>query len=111
MTKAFWKATWESPMASEYLEADFPGLFRLAVLVDAFWKQPSVTLAAEIRQQQQAYGLTPLDRRRLEWTVERSESAAKKRDQSPGAEVPVTVKRGRKAKPADDPRQVLRAIK
>jgi hypothetical protein len=60
-------------MASEYLDADVHGLFRLAVLVDDYWCAGSPSgrkeLAGEIRLQGQAFGLTPLDRRRLEWTV------------------------------------------
>lgn len=79
MTRAWWRDVWHSPMAAEFLEADVHGLYRLAVLVDLFWFEPSTPLAAEIRQQQAAYGLTPIDRRRLQWEVERVEKAAQKR--------------------------------
>lgn len=75
MTKRWWRDVWRSPMAGEYLQADHHGLYRLAELVDAFWHRPSAGLAAEIRLQQQSFGLTPLDRRRLEWTVEQAEGA------------------------------------
>jgi len=78
MTLAWWKDIWQSPMSGEFLEADLHGLYRLAVLVDKFWRSPKKDLAAEIRLQQQAYGLTPLDRRRLEWEVVRNEAAKKK---------------------------------
>jgi len=67
-------------MATEYVRADEHGLFRLAVLIDMFWHKPSQKLAAEIRLQQQAYGLTPLDRRRLEWSVEQAEEAKDRGD-------------------------------
>lgn len=74
-----WRLIRESPMASEFLAADVPGLIRLAMLWDDFVRAPKkVTLAAEIRQQEQRFGLSPLDRRRLQWTVERVESAARK---------------------------------
>ncbi len=73
LTVAWWGDVWASPMASEYLAADRHGLFRLAMLVDDYWLASSPTgrrdLAGEIRLQGQAFGLTPLDRRRLEWTV------------------------------------------
>jgi hypothetical protein len=73
LTLRWWADVWASPMASEYLAADVHGLFRLAVLVDDYWCAGSPSgrkeLAGEIRLQGQAFGLTPLDRRRLEWTV------------------------------------------
>lgn len=72
-TLAFWRVVWKSPMASEYVEADVPGLVRLAVLVDEFWRGSSdvVKLSAEIRLVGQNYGLSPLDRRRLQWEINR----------------------------------------
>jgi hypothetical protein len=64
-------------MASEFLEADAHGLFRLALLIDDYWIADTPTqrrnLAAEIRLQGQGYGLSPLDRRRLQWQVEQVE--------------------------------------
>lgn len=74
-TRAWWAAAWASPMAGEFLQADFHALARLAVLIDRFWYEPSHTLAAEIRLSQQAFGLTPTDRRRLDWEVARAERA------------------------------------
>ncbi|MFH1486035.1 MAG: hypothetical protein ABIH46_08195 [Chloroflexota bacterium] len=79
LTRAWWRDTWHSPMSSEFLQADVHGLYRLAELVDRFWTKPSISLASEIRQEQQAYGLSPIDRRRLEWEVERLNSATRKR--------------------------------
>ena len=73
LTRAWWRDVWHSPMAEEFLEADRHALYRLAVLVDLFWREPSKELGAEIRLEQQAFGLTPIDRRRLQWTVEREE--------------------------------------
>jgi hypothetical protein len=64
-------------MSSEFLEADAHGLFRLALLIDDYWRAGSAAqrcqLAAEIRLQGQGYGLSPLDRRRLQWQVEKVE--------------------------------------
>ena len=95
-TAEWWRIVWASPMASEYLESDVPGLLMLAVLRDDFARDPKPSLAGEIRQQEQRFGLSPIDRRRLQWEVERVESAA------------------RKAKPANvgraDPRAVLQPV-
>lgn len=101
MTRAWWHDVWHSPMATEFLRADMHGLYRVAVLVDRFWVEGGTTLAAEIRQEQAAYGLTPIDRRRLQWEVERVESAVRKR-QRPAASAAAT--RG-------DPRELLRMVK
>lgn len=74
-TEEWWDQVWSSPMASEYVDADISGILRLAVLVNEFWFKPSGGMHAEIRIAQQEYGLTPLSRRRLEWTVESAEDA------------------------------------
>lgn len=97
LTIKWWHDIWVSPMSGEYLRADMHALFRLAVLVDMFWTDPNRELAAEIRQQQQAFGLTPLDRRRLEWQVAQTDEAIDKRE----------ANRSRRAKIIDDPRGVL----
>jgi hypothetical protein len=77
-TLAWWKLVWESPMAAEYLESDVPGLVTLAMLKDNFVREPKPGLAAEIRMQEQRFGLSPIDRRRLQWEVERVQKAAGK---------------------------------
>lgn len=107
MTKAWWKDIWASPMAPEFLKADVHGLFNLAMLEDDFWRSSSVKerreLASEIRLQRQSFGLSPIDRRRLQWEVERAEqaqaAAAKRR---PGSRKPVSD-----TEPAADPRLLL----
>ena len=101
LTRAFWRDVWHSPMAAEFLQADKHGLYLLAELVDGFWRKPSTTLAAEIRQHRMAFGLTPIDRRRLQWEVERAESAARKH-KAPSE---------RKRKASGDPRDYLVAVK
>lgn len=98
MTRWWWRDIWHSPMAPEFLKTDMHGLLRLAVLVDDFWKDPTVSLAAEIRHQGALFGLTPIDRRRLQWEVERAESAGRKRP-------PARLQTG------EDPRERLRAVK
>lgn len=103
-TVAWWADIWASPMAPEFERADLHGLFVLADLVDAFWTAESpkerTALAAEIRLQRRDFGLTPLDRRRLQWEIERAEDAqdrGQRRRQSPKT-------------PAADPRATLHAV-
>lgn len=74
-TLEWWQDVWASPMSSEFVASDVHGLYRLAMMVDDFWIEPSPGRHAEIRIAQQAYGLTPYDRRRLEWTIEGAEAA------------------------------------
>ena len=84
-------------MAAAYLPPDVHGLARLAVLVDLFWQEPSVALAAEIRQQEALYGLNPISRRRLQWDVARPQEAP----QRSAAPAPSADR---------DPRNVLRVL-
>ncbi len=69
MTSEWWAMIWRSPMALNWLEADMGGLYVLAVLRNEFFMNPRVTFASEIRQQEARFGLSPLDRRRLEWRI------------------------------------------
>ena len=99
-TLMFWSDVWDSPMRDEYLRVDMDGLVALTALVDRFWKG-AVQLAAEIRLQRALFGLTPMDRRRLQWEVVRAEQAEQRRPS----------KRSKpKDEPEDDPRSALRAI-
>jgi hypothetical protein len=102
-TKAWWKDIWASPMAPEFINSDIHGLFALAILVDDFWTVKDARqrkdLVAEIRLQRQCFGLTPIDRRRLQWEVGRVEEAQRKQQR-------------RTPKPrGDDPYGALRAVK
>lgn len=101
-TRAWWRDVWASPMAPEYDESDIHGLYLLAVLVDAFWQAPTQVLAAEIRLQRQCYGLTPIDRRRLQWEIDRGDSAAENTQRRRAA-----VASSRAVAVNDDPRQLL----
>lgn len=76
-TLDYWAKVWESPMAAEYVEADVSGLIGLFKLIDEF-NYGTHALAAEIRLQRQCFGLTPLDRRRLQWEISRVEAAEKR---------------------------------
>ncbi len=106
MTLAWWRDVWASPMAPEYDDSDRHGLYVLAVLVEDFWRAEGsdrLKLAAELRQQGQRFGLSPIDRRRLQWEITRTDEAVEK----------ATASRARKSasrKPAADPRAVLRSV-
>ncbi len=98
LTVAWWDDVWSSPMRGEFMRADLGALFRLAMLVDVFWKSGKLETAKEIRLLEREFGLTPLSRRRLEWTVAQADDA-------------VTRGEGRRAKTArvidHDPREAL----
>jgi hypothetical protein len=83
-TIAWWKDIWRSPMAPEFIQSDIHQLYILADLTDQYWREsatkrgPSPALATEIRLQRQCFGMTPIDRRRLQWSVEKAEGASAK---------------------------------
>ncbi len=79
LTRAWWRRVWQSPMASEYLPTDMDGLARLAILVDEYYNDPNQKFLAEIRLQEARFGLSPVDRSRLQWEVQKGEEAERKR--------------------------------
>lgn len=88
MAEDWWEDIWSSPMSNEWHDSDIHGLYRLAALVNDYWLADSVTqrlkIAPEIRQSAQPFGLSPLDRRRLEWnieTVKEAQAKGRKREQ------------------------------
>ena len=71
-----------------------------AMLVNRFWiTGGDKELAGEIRLQGQLFGLTPIDRRRLQWEVARAEEAEEQRKRRKPPTVPVA-----------DPRSIIRAV-
>lgn len=109
-TRAWWKDVWSSPMAPEYDDSDFHAIQRLAMLVDVYYSASiegdvsvMLKLAAEIRMQEQRFGLTPIDRRRLQWTIDQGEAAEEKTAKRRAAK---RAAAGPKAVP-DDPRSML----
>jgi hypothetical protein len=67
-------------MAAVWLEADVPGLVRLAELVDLGHREGAtpLTVLAEIRALEDRYGLSPLARRRLQWEIDQAGGATEK---------------------------------
>lgn len=102
-TIAWWADVWASPMAPEYDDSDKHGLFMLAVLVDGFWLKPHWTAAAEIRLQGQRFGLSPIDRRRLQWEIEKADEAQERGRKRRTATRATAAKAG-------DPLAALRAV-
>ncbi|WP_031467106.1 hypothetical protein [Sciscionella sediminilitoris] len=111
LTLTWWVDVWASPMAPEFTESDVHGLLMLAALHDDYWTAPAskprdrAFIAAEIRLQEQRFGLSPIDRRRLQWEIEKGEDAAartRKRKAETAKPTPPD--------PANDPRNVLRAV-
>jgi hypothetical protein len=98
LTVQAWEHAWSSPMATKWLETDVDALGRLALLWDALYLG-NVAVMAEIRLQEQRFGLSPLDRSRLQWEVAKGEEAERKREQR----VP--------KKTGTDPRAILMAVK
>lgn len=109
MTAQWWNDLWRSPMAPEFDTSDMHGLYHLALLVDDFWMAESsadrIKLAAELRQQGQRFGLSPIDRRRLQWEIERTEEARDKGAQRRAGRA--TEVRG---VASGDPRNTLRSL-
>jgi hypothetical protein len=86
------------------VDSDVPGIKRLILLVEDFHRTDKPgersNMEKEIRLQEARYGLSPLDRRRLEWSVEQPEENG---DGAPPPREP--------EKPRDDPRNVLRMVR
>jgi hypothetical protein len=83
LTLNAWEHAWKSPMASQWLQTDIDALGRLALLWDAFYLKPSVSVLAEIRLQESRFGLSPLDRSRLQWEISRGEEAERRKNRRP----------------------------
>lgn len=110
MVLEWWESVWRSPMAGEFLDADMRGgLYLLADLYQVRWTvrddpRALAAAAAEIRLQEVRFGLSPIDRRRLQWEVEKGEQAVEKTKSRK------KVKRTQRADPARDPRSVLKVV-
>lgn len=106
MVIEWWESVWRSPMASQFLDADLRGgLYLLADLMQMRWTKEGLALidvAKEIRHQEVRFGLSPIDRRRLEWAVSQD-------DTSP-AKAPPQQARGKGGKRPRDPRRVLKVV-
>lgn len=91
-----WDEIWSSPMATEYTQADVHRVLLYVDLWDRYWRKPTTACAAELRLQGVCLGVTPIDRRRLQWEIKRVEE--------PKKDVPKRPER------KGDPRSTLRAV-
>jgi len=106
-TAAWWRDVWSAPMSSEWHSSDLHNLYVCALLFDDMWRAVTPTArtkaASEFRLQRASLGLTPYDRRRLEWTIETADDAkskgAKRRAAGHAAAPPAAA--------GDDPRMAL----
>lgn len=92
-TRRWWRAIWTSPMCAEWVDADVPRLVELAVLRDAFWASGDPRIAAEIRQGEREFGLSPMARRSLQWEIRRVEGIKPRPSRAPSPGV-LTVLEG-----------------
>lgn len=97
-TLEWWADVWASPMAPEFDASDLHGLFLLARLVDAAWHASSPKelkeILAEVRLQRQCFGLTPIDRRRLQWEIDRGDAAIEATEKRRAARAPRAAEKG-----------------
>jgi hypothetical protein len=76
-TRAWWRTIWASPMADGWLDADVPGLERLARLVELAGRDGvPMAVLTEIRHLEDRFGLSPMARRRLQWELEQKPAEA-----------------------------------
>lgn len=99
MAAQWWHDVWGSPMRYEWLRGDEPALFRLLHLIDTYWRKGDLAVAREIRLMEREFGLTPLSRRRLEWTVTQAEEAKDKHHRRRSQQAAIV--------PGNDPRGIL----
>ncbi|MGE3075478.1 MAG: hypothetical protein AB7N24_17315 [Dehalococcoidia bacterium] len=109
MTLAWWESVWTDPISATFAASDKHGMLRLAALTNRWWKLPEtsplrVKFSAEIRQLESKFGLSPLDRRRLQVEIERGEDAEERTKTR-------AARRSRAAAPNGDPRSFLRVAK
>ena len=104
--KAWWADVWASPMSPEWDESDVHNVTLCALLLQDVWTAESAKqrkdAAGEFRLQRRDLGLTPLDRRRLEWTIETAEDAKDRGQRRRGQTAPPVAPSA-----ADDPRLKL----
>lgn len=109
MTKQWWRDIWRSPMSPEWDHSDIHNVYILAAVYNDIWtaetQRERQQAAAEYRQQRKDLGLTPFDRRRLEWTIEQADEAKDHGDRRRAK-----ASTAKKKEPAQDPRDVLRVV-
>lgn len=108
----FWQDVWSSPMSPEWDPgSDRHNVLMCVLLVHDMWTTGSAGVraksASEFRLQRASLGLSPYDRRRLEWTIEQADEAVEKGTTRRAAKK-TPARRG--AKKAADPRAHLHSV-
>lgn len=106
----WWDDVWSSPMAPEWDISDEHNVVLCALALNDMWTAETAKdrkdAMAEFRMQRQALGLSPYDRRRLEWSIESADEARdrgrQRRERRPSSVAPTSD--------GEDPRSVLRAV-
>lgn len=80
LTRQWWVDVWTSPMSKEWHPAtDMHNVFAAALHYNDMWRATSAAdrqkADAAFQKREAALGLTPYDRRRLEWTIATAEDA------------------------------------
>lgn len=92
-----WALFWASPMATQLLPADRPGVDVANEMLEVFWKRPSGNNLKAVLAAWKPYGWNPIDRLRLQWKMAPEEAR------------PAEASAPRE--PTKDPREVLRMVK
>jgi hypothetical protein len=107
-TAEWWIDVWSSPMAREWDGSDVHNVTVCALLYNDIWTAETAKArkeaATEFRLQRQALGLTPYDRRRLEWTIETAEESKDRGRARRERSTPPVPRAG------DDPRTALSVV-
>lgn len=105
--RSWWHDVWTSPMSTQHVFSDRHGLRVLVALVHDFWtaadSKERMNLATAIGREGARFGLSPLDRSRLQWEIDRGEAAADKTKR----------RRNQKRTPAEtgeDPRESIKVV-
>jgi len=79
MAVTLWREIWHSPMASQYTSVDILTMLRVVELQHAFYTSSSIDekrkCSVELRLLSQLFGLSPLDRARLKWEIDKGDEA------------------------------------
>ena len=108
MAVQWWDDVWSSPMAAEWDDSDVHNVALCAMLYNDIWLAETARdrkdAAGEYRLQRKDLGLTPYDRRRLEWTIETASEAREKGERRRASKAPSSPPPAA----SDDPRNGLR---
>jgi hypothetical protein len=85
MAREFWNDVWTGPTGSQYTSVDAHGLLSVATLIHRMYSTDDLDVfqkcVAEIRLQSRRFGLDPMARASLNWTVADSKGAVEKQEE------------------------------